>query len=167
MPIRSLQRRQVLIAISQIALAASLNACGGAPEQAATEVPRADTDLALLASVAYDLFPFPALEPAMYVRAAEHIQQSGNPVVSEGLAQLRAAVGAVPWKDVEESRRVAVLTGMQATPFFAAVRAGTLEVLYRSPEVFAMVGYGGSAIEQGGYVNRGFADIDWLPAPRQ
>jgi hypothetical protein len=30
-----------------------------------------------------------------------------------------------------------------------------------------MVGYGGSAIEQGGYINRGFDEIDWLPPQQQ
>jgi hypothetical protein len=30
--------------------------------------------------------------------------------------------------------------------------------------MFDLVGYGGSAIEQGGYINRGFDDIDWLEA---
>lgn len=163
MPLPSLQRRQVLIAISQIVLAGSLSACGGA-EQAAAPAPAGDTDLELLASVAYDLFPFPALNAEMYVRVAERLQQAGNPVVASGLTQLRSAVDNVSWKDMEESRRVAVLTDMQTMPFFAAVRAATLEVLYRSPEVFALVGYGGSAIEQGGYINRGFGDIDWLPA---
>jgi hypothetical protein len=166
MPIPSLQRRQVLLAISQIALAASLNACGGA-EQAAVPAPASDTDLELLASVAYDLFPFPDLNAEMYVRVAERLMQSGNTAVADGLRQLRAAVNDVPWKEVEEGRRVEVLSGIQTTPFFTAVRAMTLEVLYRSPEVFEMVGYGGSVIEQGGYINRGFADIDWLPAPQQ
>jgi hypothetical protein len=55
------------------------------------------------------------------------------------------------------------LASLEGTPFFAALRAGTVEVLYRSPEVFALVGYGGSAIEYGGYLNRGFDEIDWLP----
>lgn len=167
MPISLLQRRQVLLAIAQIAGAASLSACGGAAEAPAAAAPQGDTDLALLASVAYDLFPFPALDAAMYVRVAERLLQAGNPAVPEGLMLLRAAVADQPWTEVEESRRLAVLGDMQATPFFAAVRAATLEVLYRSPEVFAMVGYGGSAIEQGGYINRGFGDIDWLPAQQQ
>jgi hypothetical protein len=162
-PNPSLQRRQVLIAISQITLAASLNACSEA-EQPAAPAPTGDTDIELLASVSYDLFPFSALMPEMYVRVAERLQQAGNPVIPEGLAQLRAAVDNMPWKEVDEARRVTVLADMRTSPFFTTVRAMTLEVLFRSPEVFAMVGYGGSAIEQGGYINRGFSDIDWLPA---
>jgi hypothetical protein len=80
------------------------------------------------------------------------------------LVQLRAAAGETPWLELEESSRLAALTALQATPFFAAARATALEVLFRAPETFALLGYGGSAIEQGGYIERGFADISWLPA---
>ena len=163
MPAILLQRRQMLLAISRLALAASLAACGNGTEPPAAEA-TGDSDLELLASVAYDLFPFPALDAALYVRVGERLLQGGNPVIADGLLQLRTAAAGVPWKQLDEMRRIAVLTDLQTTPFFAALRAATLEVLYRSPEVFSMVGYGGSAIEQGGYINRGFADIDWLPA---
>ncbi len=164
MPAPLLQRRQMLLAISHLALTASLAACGNGTESPAASATAADSDLELLASVAYDLFPFPALDAALYVRVGERLLQAGNPVVADGLLQLRTAAAGAPWKQLDEARRVAVLTDVQATPFFAALRAATLEVLYRSPEVFAMVGYGGSAIEQGGYINRGFDEIDWLPA---
>ena len=167
MPASTLHRRQVLLAISQLVLAGSLAACGPGTEQQVAAIPAADTDTELLASVAYDLFPYPALDASMYVRIAERLLQAGNPAITAGLAQLRTAVGGMPWKEVDENQRVAILTDLQGTPFFATVRAASLEVLYRSPEVFAMVGYGGSAIEQGGYINRGFDDIDWLPAPQQ
>jgi hypothetical protein len=166
MPAPVLHRRQVLLAISQLVLAGSLAACGPEAEQQAA-TPAADTDTELLASVAYDLFPYPALDAGMYVRIAERLLQAGNTTITAGLEQLRAAVGGMPWKEVDENQRIAILTELQGTPFFAAVRTASLEVLYRSPEVLTMVGYGGSAIEQGGYINRGFDDIDWLPAPQQ
>ena len=165
-----LQRRQMLLSISRLALAASLAACGSGSEPPAAES-AGDSDLELLASAAYDLFPFPALDALLYIRVGERLLQGGNPAVADGLLQLRTAAAGVPWKQLDEARRVAVLTDLQATPFFAALRAATLEVLYRSPELFTMVGYGGSAIEQGGYINRGFDEIDWLPtaqpAPQQ
>jgi hypothetical protein len=167
MEVPSQQRRQVLLAISQLVLASALTACTDAVEQQAAPVATGDSDLELLASVAYDLFPYPALNAEMYVRIGEHLLQGGNPALADGLQQLRAQVGDLPWKEVDETQRLAVLTELEDSPFFAAVRAGSLEVLYRSPEVFAMVGYGGSAIEQGGYINRGFDSIDWLPTPQQ
>ena len=163
MSMPSLRRRRMLLAISQLALAASLTACGNA-EQKAAPAAVGDTDLELLASVAYDLFPYPGLQANLYVQVGEHLLKANNPLIAAGLQQLRTAVGNRPWKQVDEMQRVAVLTQLQTSPFFAALRAGALEVLYRSPDMFALVGYGGSAIEQGGYINRGFADIDWLPA---
>jgi len=156
-------RRKVLLAISQLALASTLAGCSQSAEQASAPAPAGDTDLELLASVAYDLFPYPAIPAALYVRIGEQLLQANNPVISAGLSQLRSASGALPWKELDESLRVGILGMMESTAFFVAVRATSLEVLYRSPEVFAMVGYGGSAIEHGGYINRGFADIDWLP----
>ena len=163
MSMPSMRRRQMLLAISQLALAAALAACGKS-EQASAPAATVDSDLELLASVAYDLFPYPGLKADLYVQVGEHLLKAGNPVITAGLQQLRSAVGNMPWKQVDEMHRIAVLTQLQTSPFFAALRAGALEVLYRTTEMFDLVGYGGSAIEKGGYINRGFADIDWLPA---
>lgn len=163
MPLPPLARRRFLLAISQLCLAGSLAGCSGEEVPAAGPA-AAESDAALLAAVAFDLFPFPALAPALYVQIGERLQQGGNSALPEGLARLRSVAAGSAWQDVAEAQRLAVLTELQGTPFFGAVRATALEVLFRAPETFAMVGYGGSAIEQGGYVNRGFADIDWLPA---
>ncbi len=35
--------------------------------------------------------------------------------------------------------------------------------LYNQKELWPRFGYEGSSAEHGGYINRGFADIDWLP----
>lgn len=161
-----LNRREALLAISQLALAASLAACSDTPApppDAVDAEPQGDTDLQLLASVAYDLLPFATLEPALYVQVGERLLQGGNPAIAEGLAKLREVSGNVPWKELDESARVTLLASLEDTPFFVALRATTIEVLYRSPQVFALVGYGGSAIEYGGYLNRGFDEIHWLP----
>ena len=65
--------------------------------------------------------------------------------------------------DVPESQRIAVLISLESSPFFTVARATTIAVLFRDKAVFDLVGYGGSAIEQGGYINRGFDQITWLP----
>jgi hypothetical protein len=157
-----IRRRQVLLAISQIAMATTLISCGqGAEQELATA--QGDTDLELLASVAYDLFPFPGLQADHYVHIGRNLLETNSTVIAEGLTQLRAASNSLPWKELDEFRRVAILAAMQDSAFFASVRAATIEVLYRSPELFALIGYGGSAIEQGGYLNRGFDEINWLP----
>ena len=38
--------------------------------------------------------------------------------------------------------------------------------LYDDPEVWAALGCEGSSFDKGGYINRGFNDLDWLPEPR-
>jgi hypothetical protein len=43
------------------------------------------------------------------------------------------------------------------------VRGDLIVSLYNQKEVWPRFGYEGSSAEHGGYINRGFADIDWLP----
>ena len=47
-----------------------------------------------------------------------------------------------------------------------AVRAKTILTLYNDPEVWELLGWEGASYSKGGYVSRGFADLDWLPDPR-
>ena len=41
--------------------------------------------------------------------------------------------------------------------------AWTLATLYASPLAYAHFGYEGEAYSKGGYLTRGFNDLDWLP----
>ena len=49
------------------------------------------------------------------------------------------------------------------TAFFQKVRGDLVVSLYNQKEVWPKFGYEGSSAEHGGYIKRGFADIDWLP----
>jgi hypothetical protein len=46
------------------------------------------------------------------------------------------------------------------------VRSTAIVALYDDKEVWGLLGYEGSSYEHGGYVDRGFDDLDWLPDPR-
>lgn len=48
-------------------------------------------------------------------------------------------------------------------PFFKTLLWRGAELIYRDPEIWNLVGYEGSSLEYGGYKERGFDDIDWLP----
>lgn len=61
-----------------------------------------------------------------------------------------------------EEDRVAVLETIQQTPFFRTVRAGLVTGLYNQKEVWPLFGYEGESFSKGGYIDRGFDDIDWL-----
>ena len=155
-------RRRVLISISQLAAAATLVACSRSADQDAATAD--STNLELLASVAYDILPYAELPPALYVKAAQQILDLKDKNVVVGLEKLHAASHNAAWKNVPETERVAILSSLQDSPFFGVVRGKTLQVLLRDPATFAVVGYGGPSIQYGGYLFRGFDDINWLPA---
>ena len=77
------------------------------------------------------------------------------------LGSLPLAAGAfeVPW----EAERVVLLQQIEQTPFFQKVRGDLVVSLYNQKELWPKFGYEGSSAEFGGYITRGFADIDWLP----
>jgi hypothetical protein len=65
----------------------------------------------------------------------------------------------VPW----EADRVVVLRGVEQTPFFKKVRSDLVVSLYNQEAIWPKFGYEGSSADKGGYIHRGFDDIDWLP----
>ena len=117
-----------------------------------------------LASIAYDIMPYEAVRPELYVRAAEAILANDRALAEKGLARLREVIGGKRWMALDEAEQVAALESVQGSDFFAYMRSTTINTLFVDPAVWAMVGYGGSAVEHGGYINRGFDEIDWLPA---
>jgi hypothetical protein len=61
-----------------------------------------------------------------------------------------------------EEDRVKVLQSVETTPFFQTVRSGLVTGLYNQKEIWPIFGYQGESFSQGGYIDRGFNDIDWL-----
>jgi hypothetical protein len=117
----------------------------------------------ILADVAFTLFPHASLGMDIYHRIGEAILALDNPVIGQGLDELSAASSG-NWLALNNSAKNAILEAMENSAFFGLVRVTAINVLYGTPELFDLVGYGGTAIEQGGYINRGLDDIDWLPA---
>ena len=64
----------------------------------------------------------------------------------------------VAWED----DRVALLKGAEHGTLFQKMRGDLLVSLYNNKEIWPKFGYEGSSAEHGGYINRGFNDIDWL-----
>ena len=58
--------------------------------------------------------------------------------------------------------KVPLLTAAEKSPLFQKLRGDLLVSLYNNPEVWAKFGYEGASADKGGYVNRGFNDIDWV-----
>lgn len=67
------------------------------------------------------------------------------------------------WQEMNTDERTSLIAIQQNTPFFGFLRWTTTEIVMRDPVLWERLGYEGSAIEHGGYIHRGFDDIDWLP----
>jgi hypothetical protein len=81
------------------------------------------------------------------------------------LASTRAGIAGLGagFAGLSEAARVEALKRIEPTAFFQAVRGKTLQELYATPMAYALFGYEGEAFSKGGYLNRGFGSLRWLP----
>ena len=47
------------------------------------------------------------------------------------------------------------------------MRSTAVVEIYSDLRTWQLVGYEGPSFDQGGYLNRGFDDLDWLPDPEE
>jgi hypothetical protein len=91
---------------------------------------------------------------------------AADPMLAErlaaGITELDAATG-IPFVDLSPGSQLRVLEAIDGTAFFETVREATLGTLYNNDVVARRFGFEGSSIEFGGYIDRGFNDIGWLP----
>lgn len=159
----SMTRRGV---VRGIALAATLPlACGTAIGAAPAAVDRRVATTAALLRVA---FPHGRLTPDYYRSVAEtYVKEiaAKAAAISEhdrGLALLDGNHIA-PFADLPPVIQKGLVEKVDQEPFFKAILWRGAELIYRDRSVWKMVGYEGSSLEYGGYHDRGFDDIDWLP----
>jgi hypothetical protein len=130
--------------------------------------------MATLIQLARDIYPHDRLTDAYYAKAVAGYdgEAAKDPkikaLIETGVADLdkRARLhGAKRYIDLHaEADRIAVLHTVEDGAFFGTLRSGLVTGLYNQPEVWAKLGYEGPSAPQGGYLYRGFDDIDWLPA---
>jgi hypothetical protein len=81
------------------------------------------------------------------------------------LASTRAGIASLGAGFVQagEPARIETLKKVEQTAFFQGVRGKTLQELYATPMAYALFGFEGEAFSKGGYLNRGFGSLRWLP----
>ncbi|MFT3974230.1 MAG: Twin-arginine translocation pathway signal [Amaricoccus sp.] len=123
--------------------------------------------MATLIQMARDIYPHDRVADSFYAVAVKGYDTAEDAAAVEaGIAALDAAAQgaghasylAIGW----ESERVALLKGMELSPFFQKIRGGLVTGLYNQKEVWPIFGYQGESYSQGGYIHRGFDDISWL-----
>lgn len=125
--------------------------------------------MATLIQVARDIYPHDHVADRFYAIAVKaHDEQAAGDeahrdLIEAGIADLDARAGAGGYRDLGwEEERTALLREIEATPFFQTVRGGLVVGLYNQKEVWPLFGYEGESYSKGGYMTRGFDDIEWL-----
>ena len=168
--LRGLTRRQLLSrSLSAGALAVIGTGFIAAPNAAwAVEVTVITPDqMATLLQMARDIYPHDQVADQFYAVAVKgYDSEDMKALVTEGVAALDAAAKAAGFDSYVatgwEEDRVKLLQSIETTPFFGTVRAGLVTGLYNQKEVWPIFGYEGESFSKGGYIERGFNDIDWL-----
>ena len=125
-----------------------------------------------LIQMARDIYPHSRLEDVFYAKAVEpyDLAASKDPAVrallvdgTADLDQRALKAGGAPYADThDEAVRLSILKAIEPTPFFQKLRGDLVVTLYNQPDLWAKFGYEGSSAEKGGYLHRGFNDLDWL-----
>ena len=81
----------------------------------------------------------------------------------DGLNAAAQGKGHVDYLSIGWERdRVEILRAMEDSAFFQRIRGGLVTGLYNQKAVWPLFGYEGESYSQGGYIDRGFNDINWL-----
>ncbi len=129
---------------------------------------RAHRLLARLLRVTYphDSFPDGPFErTATAVQEAAALDAAQDRALVQGLEGLDRSGGG-DFLALDDEAAEELLRDRADDHFFRLIRSTAVVALYDDPEVWGLLGYEGAAYAQGGYLHRGFDDLDWLPAAR-
>lgn len=125
-------------------------------------------DRKLLTKMCRDIYPHDRFPDGPYERCTNDVLSKGNKgpdnkaMMAEGIKKLKK----VNYGNLNFKKSTKYLKKIEDSKFFQHVRGTTVVTLYNDQEVWSLLGYEGSSFEKGGYINRGFNDLDWLPEPR-
>lgn len=127
-----------------------------------------DHEAATILAACRQFYPHPGLGDLYYAACVESLdgKAAGDEGVSaalkDGVKALDAHFG-MSFVDLSEGNQLEAIKAMEGTPFFGTVRGDVVVSLYNNPLVWRHFGYEGASYDDGGYLERGFNDIGWLP----
>ena len=122
------------------------------------------SEAATLMAVARTIAPHDKLDDAAYALVIQALDSDAtkDANIRKAFREALRRLGAEFAKALEADR-VAALKKVETSDFFQTARLKTLQVLYATPMAYAYFGYEGEAFSKGGYVQRGFNGLRWLP----
>jgi hypothetical protein len=82
--------------------------------------------------------------------------------IEDGVSALN---GDRPFAELSADEQLEALKGIEGSAFFELVRSTAVVEIYSDQRTWQLIGYEGPSFDNGGYINRGFSDLDWLPDP--
>lgn len=123
--------------------------------------------MATLILMARDIYPHDRIPDENYAIAVKGYDAPETAeVIEAGVLSLDLLAQGAGYPDYLstgwERDRVDLLRQIEASAFFQTIRGGLVTGLYNQKAVWPIFGYEGESYSQGGYINRGFDDINWL-----
>lgn len=111
--------------------------------------------------VARVMFPHDMLPDEAYAKVVKALDGEAE-TVEHGVAALDSPT---PFVELDADSQLAALQAAEGTDYFELVKSTAVVELYDNPLVWKAFGYEGPSAHVGGYIDRGFDDLDWLPDP--
>jgi hypothetical protein len=163
-------RRDMLVKGGAVAAAASVMPMSIV--RAAEPVALSKDSFATLLKMARDIYPHDKIADKYYAAVIDSLDKAAKDdaalktLLEDGVAQLNEKAAGLKHGGyasiASEEERVAILKEIETTPFFQKLRGTMVTGLYNNKELWPHFGYEGASADKGGYISRGFGDIDWL-----
>jgi len=127
-----------------------------------------DVEILSLVRIFHHILPHSGLDTQVYIDAVMVLSQrvSNSASFKQELQDGLSGLGSNShWLDLADTDQINALKNIDQSSFFRTLQTTALEQVYRDERTWELVGYEGEAIKFGGYISRGFNDIDWLPDP--
>ena len=120
-----------------------------------------------LVSIYRTMFPHSTVPDEFYEHVVRKLDdQAAKDQDLSGISLQRSRGSELPnstaWTGLSEEARLQALKRVEQTPFFQRLRSDFLLYFYSNPAIWPLFGYEGPSNDQGGYLHRGFNDIEWI-----
>lgn len=129
-----------------------------------------DDQILILVRILQHILPHETLEAQVYIDAVTLLADRASAdekirqMLIDGISDLSPTS---PWLALSGADQLSALKAIDGSDFFNILQKTALEQIYCDKRTWGLVGYEGESIKFGGYINRGFNDIDWLPEPNK
>ena len=116
------------------------------------------------------IFPHDTLDDAVYALVVKDLDAAAAAdsgvasLLRDGLKELDKRAGG-DWASLDYLARENLVTKLAGSDFFEKIRGTSVVSLYNNEMAWAHFGYEGASYQLGGYFDRGFQDLNWLPDP--